>query len=127
MERNAPPAIFPPLPLTPDQIVAGARRLPRGQSAELFDRLLADTVDPPDPEIGQAWKIETRRRIAEIETGAEPGVPGVPGGGGWLNFAASPDAEVLPFSPRSARGSERRGRALRDDQSGARPVLLRLG
>jgi hypothetical protein len=50
--------------------------LPRGQSAELFDRLLADTVDPPDPEIGQAWKIETCRRIAEIDPGVEPGVPG---------------------------------------------------
>jgi hypothetical protein len=62
--------------IDPDQIVAGARRLPRGQSAELFDRLVADTADPPDPEIGQAWKIETCRRIAEIETGGEPGVPG---------------------------------------------------
>jgi hypothetical protein len=62
--------------LTLDQIVAEARLLPREQTAELFDRLLAETIDTPDPEIEQAWKIETRRRIAEIENGTEPGVPG---------------------------------------------------
>ena len=62
--------------LTLDQIVAEAKQLPREQSAELIDRLLAATVDAPDAEIEQAWKIETRRRIAEIESGAEPGVPG---------------------------------------------------
>ena len=60
--------------LTLEQIVAEARRLPRGQSAELLDLLLAETVDMPDAEIEQAWKIETRRRIAEIESGAEPGI-----------------------------------------------------
>ncbi len=65
--------------LTLDQIVEEARRLPREQSAELIDRLLADTVEAPDPEIEQAWKTETRRRIAEIESGAEPGVPGEQG------------------------------------------------
>lgn len=68
--------MFPPMSLTLDQIVAEVRQLPREQSAELFDRLLAETVDTPDAEIEQAWKIETRRRIAEIESGAEPGVPG---------------------------------------------------
>lgn len=71
-----PPPMFSSMSLTLDQIVAEVRRLPREQSAELFDRLLADTVDTPDAEIEQAWKIETRRRIAEIESGAEPGVPG---------------------------------------------------
>ena len=68
--------MFPPMSLTLDQIVAEVRQLPREQSAELFDRLLAETVDTPDAEIEQAWKIETRRRIAEIESGAEPAVPG---------------------------------------------------
>jgi len=62
--------------LTLDQIVAEARQLPREQSAALFDRLLAETFDTSDAEIEQAWRIETRRRIAEIESGAEPGVPG---------------------------------------------------
>jgi hypothetical protein len=62
--------------MTLDQIVAEARQLPREQAAELLDRLLADTVGAPDAEIEEAWKTETRRRIAEIESGAEPGVPG---------------------------------------------------
>jgi hypothetical protein len=59
-----------------DQIVAEARRLPREQSAELIDRLLADTVAAPDAEVQEAWKVETRRRITDIESGAETGVPG---------------------------------------------------
>lgn len=64
------------MPLTLDQIVAEARQLPREQAAELFDRLLADAVSAPDGEMEQAWKNETRRRIAEIESGREPGVDG---------------------------------------------------
>lgn len=62
--------------LTLEQIVAEARQLPREQSAELLDRLLVDAMETPDAEIEQAWKVETRRRIAEIESGEEPGVPG---------------------------------------------------
>ncbi len=62
--------------LTLDQLVAEVRPWPREQSAELFDRLLVETVAPPDAESEPAWKIEPRRRIAEIESGAEPGVPG---------------------------------------------------
>ncbi|MSU49564.1 MAG: addiction module antitoxin RelB [Opitutus sp.] len=61
-----------PMALILDQIVAEARQLPREQTAEIFDRLLAETIDTPDAEIEQAWKIETRRRIAEIENGTEP-------------------------------------------------------
>jgi len=62
--------------LTLDQIVAEARQLPREQSAELLDRLLAETIDTPDAEIERAWKVETRRRITEIESGAESGIDG---------------------------------------------------
>ncbi len=62
--------------LTLDQLVAEAQQLPREQSAELIDRLLAETFRAPDAEIEAAWKSETRRRVAEIESGAEPGVPG---------------------------------------------------
>ena len=50
--------------------------MPREQSAELIDRLLADSMKAPDAEIEQAWKTVTHRRIAEIESGIEPGVPG---------------------------------------------------
>jgi hypothetical protein len=62
--------------LSIDQIVAEARRLPREQAAELLDRLLADSMGSPDADVERAWQVETRRRIAEIESGAEPGVPG---------------------------------------------------
>lgn len=66
----------PGMALALDQIVAEARQLPREQSAELIDRLLTDTMDVPDAEIEHSWKMEMRRRIAEIESGAEVGVPG---------------------------------------------------
>jgi len=62
--------------LTLDQLVAEARQLPREQAVELIDRLLADTLTVPDAEVEAAWKSETRRRIAEIDSGAEPGVAG---------------------------------------------------
>jgi putative addiction module component (TIGR02574 family) len=64
------------MPMTVDQIVLEVRRLPREQAAELFDRLLVETVATPDPEIEAAWKREIRRRIDEIESGREPGVAG---------------------------------------------------
>jgi len=62
--------------MTLDQIVAEARQLPRDQAAQLLDQLLTDAARTPDPEVEGAWKIETRRRIAEIESGAEAGVAG---------------------------------------------------
>lgn len=67
---------FPDMSLTVDQIVEAVRRLPREQSVELFDLLLAETIDSVDLEIQQSWKTEIHRRIAEIESGAETGVPG---------------------------------------------------
>ena len=46
------------------------------QAAELFDRLLVETFAQPDPGIDAAWRQEIRRRIADIESGREPGVDG---------------------------------------------------
>ncbi|MEJ1971092.1 MAG: addiction module protein [Lacunisphaera sp.] len=59
-----------------EQIVSEARLLPREQVAELFDRLLVETFTTPDPENEAAWKQAIRRRIADIESGREPGVDG---------------------------------------------------
>ena len=64
------------MPMSVEQIVSEARRLPREQAAELFDRLLVEAVATPDPEVDAAWKQEIRRRIAEIESGGESGVDG---------------------------------------------------
>jgi putative addiction module component (TIGR02574 family) len=62
--------------MTVEQIVAEARQLPRAQKSELFDLLLAESFAQPDPEIDAAWRVETRRRIAEIESGKVQGIPG---------------------------------------------------
>ena len=61
--------------MTLEQIAAEAQRLPRDEFAQLFDRLLA-AAEMPDAEIDSAWMTETRRRIAEIESGKETGIPG---------------------------------------------------
>jgi hypothetical protein len=62
--------------MTLDQILTDARQLSREQAAELLDRLLADTLGTPDPEIEKAWVNETRYRIANIESGNVPGIAG---------------------------------------------------
>ena len=62
--------------MTVEQIVAEARQLPRAQKSELFDLLLVESFSQPDPEIDAAWRVETRRRIAEIESGKIQGIPG---------------------------------------------------
>jgi len=63
------------MPLTPDQIVEEVRRWPQEQVTELLDRL-AGTLHPQDPALEEAWKQETRQRVAEIECGAVRGIPG---------------------------------------------------
>jgi len=62
--------------MTVDQIVAEARQLPREQQSELFDWLLAESFAQPDSEIDAAWRVETRRRIEEIQRGKVQGIPG---------------------------------------------------
>jgi hypothetical protein len=62
--------------MTVEQLVYEARQLPREQAAELFDRLLMETFAQPDPEVDAAWRQEIRRRIADIESGCEPGADG---------------------------------------------------
>jgi putative addiction module component (TIGR02574 family) len=62
--------------MTPQQIMSEARQLPRAEISELFDLLLAESFAQPDPEIDAAWRVETRRRIAEIESGKVQGIPG---------------------------------------------------
>ena len=63
------------MPLTPDQIVEEVRSWPQEQVTELLDRL-ACTLHPKDPASEEAWRQETRRRIAEIESGVVRGIPG---------------------------------------------------
>lgn len=60
--------------MTLDQIVAETRQWPPSQVAELVDRLATELQS--DAEVETAWRAETRRRVAEIESGRVEGVPG---------------------------------------------------
>jgi putative addiction module component (TIGR02574 family) len=62
--------------MTVQEIFAEARQLPKEQIGELVDRLLDDAVGLGDPEFDAAWRSETRRRIAEIQSGEVAGIPG---------------------------------------------------
>ena len=62
------------MPMTLDQIIEEARQWPVEQVAELVDRLTQQLQ--ATPEIDAAWRSETRRRLAEIESAQVQGVPG---------------------------------------------------
>lgn len=64
------------MPMTLDQILEEAHRLPREQVAELVDRLTLELLHSVDPSIEDAWKQETRRRLEEIESGRVQAVSG---------------------------------------------------
>lgn len=59
-----------------DQLVSEARHLSGAQVAELLDRLLLDAVTAPDVEVDALWRREVADRVADIDSGREPGVDG---------------------------------------------------
>ena len=62
------------MPMTVDEIIEQARHLPNEQVVELVDRLSEGLHSTP--EIDEAWRQETRRRITELEEGKVQGIPG---------------------------------------------------
>ena len=64
------------MPPTLKQIEEQTDQLPAGQLAELVDRLTIKLHGGIVPEVEESWLQETRRRVTEIESGVEPGVPG---------------------------------------------------
>ncbi len=62
--------------MTLDSIVEETRQLPADVVAELVDRILRARHGGVEAGVEQAWKQETRRRIAEIESGTVAGIPG---------------------------------------------------
>ena len=64
------------MPLTLKQIEEQTNQLPAAQLAELVDRLTVKLHGGIVPGVEESWLRETRRRVAEIESGNEPGVPG---------------------------------------------------
>lgn len=63
------------MPITLDQIVEETREMPGDTVAELIDRILVARHGGVDASVAGAWKTETDRRIAEIESGKVKGVP----------------------------------------------------
>ena len=61
--------------MTVREIVSEAQQLSREQISELLDLLLAERFSQPDQEIDAAWREETRRRVAQIQSGAVKGIP----------------------------------------------------
>lgn len=55
--------------MTVDQILKEASNLPPQEVAELVDRLTLNLHHAIEPTIESAWKQETCRRIAELESG----------------------------------------------------------
>jgi len=63
------------MPMTLDQIVEETREMPAEVVAELVDRIMVARHGGVEPSVASAWKAETDRRIAEIESGKVQGVP----------------------------------------------------
>lgn len=63
------------MPITLDQIVEETRELPAEVVAELVDRIMVAQHGGIEPSVAAAWKTETDRRVAEIESGKVKGVP----------------------------------------------------
>ena len=74
IESGRKAGMLRPMPMTLDQVVTETRQWPPGQVAEQVDRLTTELH--PDAEDEAAWRAETRRRVAEIESGRVEGVPG---------------------------------------------------
>lgn len=60
--------------ITLDQIVEETREMPNDTVAELIDRILVARHGGVQTSVADAWRAETNRRIAEIESGKVNGV-----------------------------------------------------
>lgn len=70
----APNAYRSAMPLTVEQIVEETRTWSEDQLVLLVHRL-GDRLHDIDPKIEEAWRIEARRRIEEIESGKVQPIP----------------------------------------------------
>lgn len=61
--------------MTLDQIVEETCQLPQDVRTELVERILLAGHGGIAPDVEEAWKQETRRRIAEIQNGQAEGIP----------------------------------------------------
>lgn len=61
--------------LSADQIVEETSDWPEDAVADLVDRILHAKYGDVDPSIDKAWQDETRRRIADMDSGRVKGIP----------------------------------------------------
>ena len=61
--------------LSADQIVEETSDWPEDAVADLVDRILRAKYGEADPSVDKDWQDETRRRIAEMESGKVQGIP----------------------------------------------------
>ena len=61
--------------LSADQIVQATSDWPEDAVADLVDRILRAKDGDVDPSVDKAWNEETRRRIADMESGKVQGIP----------------------------------------------------
>ena len=62
--------------MTVEQVIAETENWPEEQVEALFERFLMSNYRLPDPEYDAAWGAEIKRRMDDIESGREVGVPG---------------------------------------------------
>jgi len=62
--------------LTVEQVIAETKNWPEEQIKTLFERFLLANYRLPDPQLDPAWAAEIKRRVDEIESGREAGIPG---------------------------------------------------
>jgi putative addiction module component (TIGR02574 family) len=62
--------------MTVDQVLEETSCWPSEEIEKLFDRLLVSNYRLPNPEVDAAWAAEIKRRIDDIESGREVGIPG---------------------------------------------------
>ena len=67
---------MPTMSMTVAQVVEETRRWPADQVEVLFERLLASHYRQPDPALDAESAEELKRRIDDIESGREAGIPG---------------------------------------------------
>lgn len=62
--------------MTVDQVVEETKHWPEEQVAALFERFLLSNYRLPDAAADADWAAEMKRRVDDIESGREVGVPG---------------------------------------------------
>jgi len=62
--------------MTVEQVISETQNWSEEQVEALFERFLVSNYRLPDPDYDAAWGIEMKRRIDDIESGREVGIPG---------------------------------------------------